>query len=410
MKAIQVEKRARSAGRGGRGSRASNGATILAPLADGARADAALPEAASADEASTAAPRETLLAPPASAARDRRRRTRVGAVVLLERRCGPPPLEVPEEWLFRIPQPGPPAGWLALRPRPFESLLALVPEVVVEAPARSVAPEPAPPAAPGETTALPGASAVEALWLRYAEQRDIDTRNLLVEHYRALVGREARRIAARLPRRVDTRDLETAGVVGLIDAIQNYDLGRGVMFESYGRPRVRGAILDELRRLDWMPRVWRTRRTRRAQAEEALREQLGREPGERELAEYLGVTPEEFRDRYGGPARGLEMAGEGSSGWGEDPLAVRDRFDGFADPRSGEEESRMQVRELIESLLEELDPDDRRVLLLRYFRGWTMGRIGQLMHISESRVCRIHASILERLKRRLESRRPELLS
>jgi RNA polymerase sigma factor (sigma-70 family) len=104
------------------------------------------------------------------------------------------------------------------------------------------------------------------------------------------------------------------------------------------------------------------------------------------------------------------MAGEGSGGWGEEALASSDRFEALADPRSGEEESRMQVRELIESLLEELDPEDRRVLVLRYFRGWTMGRIGQLMRISESRVCRIHASILERLKRRLESRRLEILA
>ncbi|MBL8900526.1 MAG: sigma-70 family RNA polymerase sigma factor [Planctomycetes bacterium] len=379
MKSIRVEKRQRSAGRSAGGVREEAGPLL------------AVPEG----------PMTTPPSPVRTRARKRAAHVPSAQAVLLERqRSAPPELAVPDEWIFRLPELAAFPAWVAVQAHPLEAPLA----------PRVVRAELVPPAPPEPVLEEPGPPSVEALWLRYAEQRDIDTRNELVERYRKLVDREARRIAARLPRRVDTRDLETAGVVGLIDAIQGYDLSRGVAFESYGRPRVRGAILDELRRLDWMPRVWRTRRTRRAQAEQALREELGREPGERELADYLGVTAQEFQERYGGPARGLEMAGEGSNGWGDEALSSSDRFEALADPRSGEEESRMQVRELIESLLEELDPEDRRVLLLRYFRGWTMGRIGQLMHISESRVCRIHASILERLKRRLESRRLEILA
>lgn len=250
---------------------------------------------------------------------------------------------------------------------------------------------------------------LDRLWERFTLLRDIDSRNDLVHHYRSLVDREARRIAQRLPRRVDTRDLHTAGIVGLIDAIQNFDTARGVVFESYGRPRVRGAILDELRRSDWMPRSWRTRRTRRDQAAQKLRDSFGREPSDEELAGELGISAEEFRSEYGAPLHAVEISGSGPHPWGEEPGAG-DRFDILADPRSGEEESRLQVRELIESLLAELEPQDRRVLYLRYFRGWTMARIGQLLRISESRVCRIHSGILERLKRRLESRRPEIFS
>lgn len=402
MKTIRIDKQERAVSASKRAAREAATKRSRAPESAKRTAAAPVPDEPEAKPSERSSLRRTQ--------RSKRGAERVDVALLLDRgRSTLSTLAVPEEWLFSLPELAAPPAWLSLQARPFDHA------VPTRKPSQTLAPAVAPPLPPQPVVSLGcdevvAVAPVETLWLQYAELRDIDTRNELVERYRGLVDREARRIASRLPRRVDTRDLETAGVVGLIDAIQHYDLARGVAFESYGRPRVRGAILDELRRLDWMPRMWRARRTRRIQAEDALRDQLGREPIERELADHLGLTLEEFQHRYGGPARGLEMAGEATTAWGDAGHPTGDRFEGLADPRSGEDESRMQVRELIDSLLEELDPDDRRVLLLRYFRGWTMGRIAELMRISESRVCRIHSGILERLKRRLESRRVELLA
>src|SRR5712675_2443722 len=135
---------------------------------------------------------------------------------------------------------------------------------------------------------------VQQLWHEYRAHPTIDLRNQLVELYLPLVKYNAERIWARLPEGVDLDDLISAGVFGLMDAIDAFDLERGVKFETYCVPRIRGAMLDELRTMDWVPRLVRSKHTRMEETRKALEAQHGRPPTDAELAERLGLPPQEF--------------------------------------------------------------------------------------------------------------------
>ncbi len=242
------------------------------------------------------------------------------------------------------------------------------------------------------------------LWKTYGRTRRSDLRNALLGHYYHLVQSETRRIALRLPRHIDERDLHTAAVLGLIDAIAHFEPDRQVGFEAYGRARVRGAILDELRRTDWIPRTWRSRKTLKANAETRLRDQLGREPFDEEMAEALRVSLEEYRSLFL-VSRAAVQAPTGMADGERNEL-----FEVMVDPRSEEDQNQMLHREMIGQLLEELSEKEREVMTLKYFNGWTMRQIGGRLCLSESRVCRIHTAVLERMKRRLEPHIQDLLA
>src|SRR5437879_96668 len=135
---------------------------------------------------------------------------------------------------------------------------------------------------------------VQQLWHDYRAHPSIELRNVLVEHYLPLVKYNAERIWARLPDGVDLDDLISAGVFGLLDAIEAFDLERGVKFETYCVPRIRGAMLDELRTMDWVPRLVRSKASRMEEARKSLEASLGRPPRPDEMAEKLGVSLEEY--------------------------------------------------------------------------------------------------------------------
>src|SRR5262245_32331785 len=128
---------------------------------------------------------------------------------------------------------------------------------------------------------------VQQLWYDYRAQPSVDLRNRLVEHYLPLVKYNAERIWSRLPEGVDLDDLISAGVFGLMDAIDAFDLERGVKFETYCVPRIRGAMLDELRTMDWVPRLVRSKASRLEEARKALEAELGRPPRPDELANRM---------------------------------------------------------------------------------------------------------------------------
>src|SRR5580765_8543308 len=134
------------------------------------------------------------------------------------------------------------------------------------------------------------AESIRIVWRRYRESRDGLLRNQLMEFYLPLVRYTADRISAKLPSEVDVDDLVSAGIFGLLDAIEAFDLERGVKFETYCSPRIRGAILDELRTMDWVPRLVRSRAHKLENATKTLRAELGRVPSEDELAKQLAVN------------------------------------------------------------------------------------------------------------------------
>ncbi len=133
---------------------------------------------------------------------------------------------------------------------------------------------------------------VQQVWRDYRASPSIELRNQLVEHYLPLVKYNAERIWARLPDGVDLDDLISAGVFGLMDAIDAFDLSRGVKFETYCVPRIRGAMLDELRTMDWVPRLVRSKASKMEETRKSLEASLGRPPRPEEMAEKLGVSIE----------------------------------------------------------------------------------------------------------------------
>src|ERR671929_861098 len=140
---------------------------------------------------------------------------------------------------------------------------------------------------------------VPQLWRDYRTEPTVELRNQLVELYLPLVKYNAERIWSRLPEGVELDDLISAGVFGLMDAIDAFDLNRGVKFETYCVPRIRGAMLDELRTMDWVPRLVRSKASKMEAARKEAEAELGRPPRPDELAAKLGITLEEYHKMLG---------------------------------------------------------------------------------------------------------------
>src|SRR5437588_8547147 len=137
------------------------------------------------------------------------------------------------------------------------------------------------------------------VWKNYKQAPSKRLRDMITEFYLPIVRFNAERIRAKLPSEVELDDLISAGVFGLMDAIESFDLGRGVKFETYCVPRIRGAMLDELRTMDWVPRLVRSKASKMEEARKSLEASLGRPPRPNEMADKLGVTAEEFNKMVG---------------------------------------------------------------------------------------------------------------
>lgn len=204
-----------------------------------------------------------------------------------------------------------------------------------------------------------------------------------------------RRIAARLPRSVDRGDLATAANVGLMAAIGGFDCSRGVPFEAYCEHRVRGALLDELRSHDWLPRPWRARLELQRRVIERLRAAIGREPPDEEVAREMGMPLADYRHVFG---LGLLDAPVGVV---PDPDGGPSAdLDGVADPHAHSAGEKLSRDEILRLVAQKLSGQEYRLVYLKYWEELSMREIGELMHISESRVCKIHTRLLERLKDR----------
>jgi RNA polymerase sigma factor for flagellar operon FliA len=213
----------------------------------------------------------------------------------------------------------------------------------------------------------------------------------------------ARRIHDRLPSHVPFEDLVHAGILGLIDAVDKFDPRKNVQLKSYARFRIRGAILDSLRQMDWSPRNLRRQARRIEEANRELAAELGRAPSEPELASRLGLQLEAFQQLLG-ELRGLDLgslqAQSEESGGEEAAAAVATRPE--EDPF--QLTLRAEIRTLLAQAIEELDEKERQVLGLYYLEELTMKEVGVLLDIGESRVSQIHTAALIRLRSRLHGR------
>lgn len=235
------------------------------------------------------------------------------------------------------------------------------------------------------------------VWTAYKRTGDPDLRNQLVEAYHYIVKMIGNRIAARLPRSIDVQDLRSAGVFGLMRAIDNFDLERGTPFESYCATRVRGAILDELRSQDWVPRLVRNRASLYRETLIKMQTELGRDPSDHELAARLKLPVREAsklrRESNLTSVYTLNQQDDRD----DDPRMLR-KLDALMDKGSEVPFDRMVAQDLATALVQVLSKPERTVIALYYKEGITMKEIGRVMGISESRVCQIHTKTLKKLK------------
>jgi len=239
------------------------------------------------------------------------------------------------------------------------------------------------------------------LWGEYRDTDRLEARNALIEYYRPYAVMVARKVKARLPRSVEFSDLEGAGDVGLIQAVQSYDHTRGVPFEAFCEYRVRGAILDELRRHDWVPRPVRNRLNKLKAVLEQLRSHLEREPNEMEVAAELGIELQEYHRLYcGGRDTPVLAGGKPSTDQGD----AEGTLDFFEDPRDYSPDGGAHSRELLELISQTLDAEEREILFMRFFLDYSLREIGEIRDISQSRVSKILGRIMERLKVRFEEK------
>jgi len=251
------------------------------------------------------------------------------------------------------------------------------------------------------------AEQVERWWKSFRKNKDEKARNCLLEHYLPIVKYSADRLYAKLPDEVELDDLISAGIFGLIDAINAFDPARGVKFATYCTPRVRGAILDELRSMDWVPRLVRSRAHRLNQASQALEAQLGRKPGEKELAKKLRMSMKEFHKLYR-DARAVGLTSLNKK-WFETDSNKDVREIDVLEDRGSENPFRVVQRKDIKELVTRgLSRAERLIILLYYFEEMTMKEIGATLDLSESRVSQMHSAILLRLRHQLDKRQKEL--
>jgi RNA polymerase sigma factor for flagellar operon FliA len=258
------------------------------------------------------------------------------------------------------------------------------------------------------TTQLdPSAAPVEELWAQYRATGDAALRNELLERYLPLVRGVAGRVHQKLPEQVELDDLVSAGTFGLMVALDAFDPARGVKFETYAGPRVRGAILDELRSMDWVPRLVRHRSNRVERAADALQAESGRAPTEEELADRLGMSAARFAQMHR-DAEAVGMYSLSRPKYETDSAKQVLELDALEDGREPHPVAQAQKRDLKHFISRGLTRSERLILVLYYYEHMTMKEIGQALEFCESRVSQMHSSILARLKARMQRVREEL--
>jgi RNA polymerase sigma factor FliA len=248
---------------------------------------------------------------------------------------------------------------------------------------------------------------IRKVWIDYKKNPTEKLRNILMETYLHLVRYNAERVHSKLPDEVELDDLMSAGIFGLMDAINAFDMDRGVKFETYCAPRIRGAILDELRSMDWVPRLVRSRAHKIDGATKALEVELGRAPTEDELAKRLGVAKGEF-DKMQRDASAVGVVSLSRKWYETDSNKDVREIDVLEDKKARDPVRDMQRRDLKELLTRGLSRAERLIIILYYFEEMTMKEIGATLDLSESRVSQMHSSILARMRAQISDRRKEI--
>jgi RNA polymerase sigma factor for flagellar operon FliA len=253
---------------------------------------------------------------------------------------------------------------------------------------------------------------IDKLWKDYRKSRSPEIRERLVLRYVSLVKYVAGRLAIGLPPSVQADDLISSGILGLMDAIDKYDLERDTRFETYAVTRIRGAILDELRALDWIPRSTRQKARKLENVYIELENSLGRSATTEEVAKHMNLSTEAL---YGllDEVRSTNLVSldeyvQGKDGDGQTRLvdAVEDRVSLDPSDRIDIED----LKEVMNVAILRLPPRERLVIALYYYEELTLKEIGSILNVSESRISQIHTKAIVRLRGKLRSQMRALIS
>jgi len=246
-------------------------------------------------------------------------------------------------------------------------------------------------------------SEVEKTWIKFKKSNRTEERDELIVFYSPLVKYVASRIAAGLPQNVDQSDLVSYGMFGLIDAINKFDLERGYKFETYAISRIKGSILDELRSIDWIPRSIRSKAKSVEKAMTKLEAKLHRVPTDIEIAEELKLTINQLNNLYTQiSSLGIVALDEMLSFNGSENLTYGDTL---ADRGEGPGKiyENLETRQVLASAISSMSEREKVVLTLYYYEGLTLADIGDVLGVTESRVCQIHTKAVLQLRSKMES-------
>ena len=242
---------------------------------------------------------------------------------------------------------------------------------------------------------------------RVVEEIEITTENReeVIIQYSPMIKYVANRIAMRLPPHIEVDDLISVGVLGLMDAISKYDSSRGAKFKTYAEFRVRGAILDELRAMDWVPRSIRQKASNVDKVVQTLQAKLSRSPEDEEVAEEMGISLDQFHDTLNEtksiPIFSLEDLGIAKETGEQQSLL--DCLAGKADADPQTQVRLVELKEIIAKAIDALPEKERLMVSLYYYEELTMKEIGAVLDITESRVSQIHSKAVYRLRTKLKA-------
>jgi len=245
--------------------------------------------------------------------------------------------------------------------------------------------------------ATPAAIGVDAPASDGAAAPDYSDRSAMLEKYAPLVKMIVSRMRGKMPQHADVEELESAGMTGLLSAIERYDPSRGYSFQTYASVRIRGSILDELRHMDMVPRSVRIKQRLIARTTQTLEQRLGRAPTDGELSGELSMDAESFR-RFRAQTRPVSIVYLDSDNQGEGGAL----HESIADENGEEAHSRIEreeLQELIARRILEMPEQSRKVLALYFNEGMRLAEIGLAMGLSEARICQIRSQAIEQLRR-----------
>jgi RNA polymerase sigma factor for flagellar operon FliA len=256
----------------------------------------------------------------------------------------------------------------------------------------------------GVAGAAQGDEELRMLWRRFKDRGDAAARDRLIMTFAPLVKYVAGRMRSALPSHVDEADLISYGLVGLIGAVERFDPGRRVKFETYAAVRIKGAIIDELRSLDWVPRSVRARAREIERKSAELERKLQRVPTDEELAAALGMKPGEFQDALTQISNGSIIALDEM--WSVSPSGEQvSLMDTLGDTRVNDPADLLDVTDLRDTLADaiaRLPERERIVVALYYYDNLSLKEIGEILGVTESRISQLHTKAVLRLKGRLQ--------